>query len=79
LREGEQEAITWMSFDQEAGVDYGRVAYARRPNGDPVFEEPEIFQIGIQPTPASPGYALLQACLADLGDDTEPAPEGADS
>ncbi|MCG5215477.1 hypothetical protein [Streptosporangium sp. KLBMP 9127] len=76
LREGEQEAITWMSFDQEAGVDYGRVAYARRPSGEPIFEEPEIFQIGIRPTEASPGYTLLQAFLHE---DIESAPGEADS
>ncbi|WP_146607685.1 hypothetical protein [Spongiactinospora gelatinilytica] len=79
LREGEQEAITWMSFDRGAGVDYGRVAYARRPNGDPVFEEPEMFQIGIRPTPASPGYTLLQAFLTELGEGTEPTPKGVGS
>src|SRR5262249_45835260 len=40
LREGEQEAITWMAFDRADGVDYGRVPYARRPSGEPVFDEP---------------------------------------
>lgn len=63
LREGEQEAITWMSFDRENGVDYGRVVYARRPNGEPVFEEPEIFDVGIRPRETMPGFALLQRCL----------------
>jgi hypothetical protein len=63
LREGEQEAITWMSFDREDGVDYGRVVYARRPSGDPVFEEPEIFDVGIRPRETMPGYLLLQRCL----------------
>ncbi|GLX04600.1 hypothetical protein Misp03_15270 [Microbispora sp. NBRC 16548] len=38
-----------MSFDRGDGIDYGRVAYARRPSGEPVFEEPEIFEIGIRP------------------------------
>lgn len=65
LREGEQEAITWMSFDGNDGVDYGRVAYARRPSGEPVFEEPEVFMVGITPTEINPGYRLLQATLAD--------------
>lgn len=75
LREGEQEAITWMSFDREDGVDYGRVAYARRPNGEPVFEDPEIFDVGIRPRPEAPGYTLLQAFLHDV----EPTPGGAGS
>ena len=65
LREGEQEAITWMSFDREDGVDYGRVAYARRPNGEPVFEEPEIFDVGIRPRETMPGFLLLQRCLEE--------------
>lgn len=63
LREGEQEAITWMSLDQADGVDYGRVAYARRPNGELVFEEPEVFDVGIRPREVMPGHALLQAFL----------------
>ncbi|MFC5830630.1 hypothetical protein [Nonomuraea insulae] len=67
LREGEQEAITWTSFDQADGVDYGRVLYARRPNGDPVFEEPEIFDIGIRPRDVMPGRTLLKAFLQEDG------------
>ena len=65
LREGEQEAITWMSFDTNDGVDYGRVAYARRPSGEPVFEEPEVFMVGITPTEINPGFRLLQVILAE--------------
>ncbi|MDF5759014.1 hypothetical protein [Spongiactinospora sp. TRM90649] len=65
LREGEQEAITWMSFDREDGVDYGRVAYARRPSGEPVFEEPEIFEVGIRPRETMPGFLLLRRCLEE--------------
>ncbi|MCT9929818.1 hypothetical protein N5079_06245 [Planotetraspora sp. A-T 1434] len=65
LREGEQEAITWMSFDRDDGVDYGRVAYARRPSGEPVFEEPEIFDVGIRPKSEMPGFLLLQRCLPE--------------
>jgi len=34
LSEGEQEAITWMACDLDDGVDYGRVTYTRRPNGE---------------------------------------------
>ncbi len=37
LREGEQEAITWMACDLSEGVDYGRVIYTRRPNGGAGF------------------------------------------
>ncbi|MDF5758438.1 hypothetical protein [Spongiactinospora sp. TRM90649] len=65
LRDGEQEAITWMSFDREDGIDYGRVAYARRPSGEPVFEEPEIFEVGIRPRETMPGFLLLQRCLSE--------------
>ena len=65
LREGEQEAITWMSFDREDGVDYGRVAYVRRPNGEPVFEDPEIFDVGVRPADSMPGFTLLQRYLAE--------------
>jgi hypothetical protein len=67
LREGEQEAISWMSFGADDGVDYGRVAYARRPSGEPVFEDPEVFTVGIMPTEVVPGYRLLQALIAEDG------------
>lgn len=60
LREGEQEAITWMSCDRDDGVDYGRVPYARRPSGEPVFDDPELFTVGVQPHDAMPGVTLLQ-------------------
>lgn len=65
LRDGEQEAITWMSFDREHGVDYGRVVYVRRPSGEPVFEEPEIFEVGVRPEETMPGFVLLRRCLAE--------------
>ncbi|MEV5896685.1 hypothetical protein [Nonomuraea fuscirosea] len=58
LREGEQEAITWMSFDLNDGVDYGRVPYIRRPNGEPIFDEPEMFTIGVRPAAEMPGSKL---------------------
>ncbi|RBQ21199.1 hypothetical protein DP939_00205 [Spongiactinospora rosea] len=61
LREGEQEAITWMSCDQGDGVDYGRVPYTRRPNGEPVFGEPEMITVGVQPGEHMPGYTLLRS------------------
>lgn len=60
LREGEQEAITWMAFDRTDGVDYGRVPYARRPQGEPVFGEPEIFTVKLQPDVLMPGIVLLR-------------------
>ncbi|GAA2324039.1 hypothetical protein GCM10010149_91730 [Nonomuraea roseoviolacea subsp. roseoviolacea] len=63
LREGEAEAITWMSCDSGHGVDYGRVPYVRRPNGEPVFDEPEVFTVGVRPAESMPGYVLLQAFL----------------
>ncbi|MFI6321589.1 hypothetical protein ACIBG8_28920 [Nonomuraea sp. NPDC050556] len=75
LREGEQEAITWMTFDQVDGIDYGRVAYARRPNGEPVFEDPEVFEVDIRPRATMPGYAFLQVFLAD--DEGRPPEESA--
>jgi hypothetical protein len=65
LREGEQEAITWMSFDPGDGVDYGRVSYTRRPNGEPVFDEPEMFMVGVRPAEHMPGYTLLGAFFSE--------------
>jgi hypothetical protein len=65
LREGEQEAITWMSFDEADGVDYGRVPYTRRPSGEPVFGEPEMFTVGVQPAEHMPGFTLLRAFVSD--------------
>lgn len=65
LRPGEQEAITWMAYDEADGVDYGRVPYTRRPNGDPVFGEPEVLTVSVYPGEAMPGYLLL----CDLIDD----------
>lgn len=68
LREGEQEAVIWMSCDRDDGVDYGRVAYSRRPSGEPVFEDPEVFTVGVQPNETMPGFKMLQAYLADEQD-----------
>ncbi|GAA4234406.1 hypothetical protein FHR32_002959 [Streptosporangium album] len=67
LREDEQEAITWMSCDRDEGVDYGRVTYAR-PGGEPVFDDPEVFTVGVQPHRSMPGFKMLQAYLADQPD-----------
>ncbi|GAA1895208.1 hypothetical protein [Streptantibioticus ferralitis] len=64
LREGEQEAITWMSFDATDGVDYGLVPYVRRPNGEPIFDEPERITAAVQPD-EYPGCTLLRSLMGD--------------
>jgi hypothetical protein len=66
LLEDEQEAITWTAYDQQEGVDYGRVAYTRRPNGEPVFAEPQVLTVGVHPGETTPGYRLLRM-LEDNG------------
>ncbi len=71
LRAGEQEAITWMSADSADGVDYGLVPYVRRPDGGPVFDDPEIFTSEIRPAEGMPGQVMLQLILRD-GDDRRP-------
>ncbi len=63
LREGEQEAIVWTSFDADDGADYGVVPYTRRPNGEPVFGEPAVFTIPLQPAEHTPGWALLRRLM----------------
>lgn len=63
LRSAEQEAITWMAYDEADGVDYGRVPYARRPNGEPVFGEPEVLTVRVYPGESMPGYVLLRAVI----------------
>lgn len=63
LRPGEQEAITWMAYDEAEGVDYGRVPYVRRPDGEPVFGEPQVIAAGVYPGEDMPGYHLLQALI----------------
>lgn len=65
IRDGEQEAITWMAYDETEGVDYGRVPYARRPNGEPVFDDPQILTVDLYPGEKMPGYTLLRA-LVDM-------------
>jgi hypothetical protein len=54
-----------MAFDRTDGVDYGRVAYARRPNGEPVFEDPEVFTVPLRPGELMPGYTLLNDLMGD--------------
>ena len=66
LEPGEEEAITWASYDCADGVDYGRVLFTRRPNGEPVFAEPEMFVVGIKPADhTTPGFTLIHALLDD--------------
>ncbi|RFU37340.1 hypothetical protein DZF91_33385 [Actinomadura logoneensis] len=64
-REGEQEAIVWTAFDHDDGIDYGIVAYTRRPDGSPVYHDPEIFTAPLAGTPAAPGSVLRQTLLND--------------
>jgi hypothetical protein len=63
LRPGEEEAITWMAYDEADGIDYGRVPYTRRPNEDPIFGEPEVLTVSVYPGEAMPGYLLLRALI----------------
>ncbi|MFF4257926.1 hypothetical protein ACFY1L_42755 [Streptomyces sp. NPDC001663] len=60
LREGEREAITWMTCDLQDGVDYGLVPYTRRPSGHPVFGDLEVFTVAVRPTDWMPGRHLLR-------------------
>lgn len=68
LREGEHEVITWMSYDAGDGVDYGLVPVGRRPNGEPIFGDPEVFEVPMQTRDIMPGRKLL-ALLMSTEDD----------
>lgn len=63
LREGEREAITWTACDVNDGVDYGIVPYTRRPSGAPVFDDPEIFTVAVQPGKRAPGWIMLRTLM----------------
>jgi len=63
LRPGEEEAITWMSYDASDGVDYGRIPYTRAPSGEPVFGEPETLAAKVWPEEQMPGYRLLRSLV----------------
>ena len=65
LEPGEEEAITWMAYDEEDGVDYGRVPFARRLNGEPVFDEPQVFTVPLTPGDLMPGTTMLRYFLSD--------------
>lgn len=66
LQPGETETISWMSYDATDGVDYGRVEFARRPDGQPVFDDLEYFTSPVQPLPRHPGGALHRLLVADI-------------
>ncbi|WP_239396498.1 hypothetical protein [Frankia sp. CiP3] len=68
LQLGETETISWMSYDEGDGIGYGRVEFARRPNGDPVFEEPEYFTTPMNPLPRHSGAALHRLLAANIPD-----------
>ncbi|WP_328869611.1 hypothetical protein OHT76_05530 [Streptomyces sp. NBC_00287] len=63
LRPGEREVIAWMSYDAQDGVDYGLVPYTRRPTGEPVFADIEIFSAPVAPAGSAPGRLLLRTLL----------------
>ncbi|WP_253882947.1 hypothetical protein [Actinomadura rupiterrae] len=65
LREGEQEAIVWTAFDPSDGIDFGIVAYTRRPNGQPVYHEPEVFTAPLASTAIAPGSTLRDVLLSE--------------
>ncbi|MFC4907650.1 hypothetical protein [Actinomadura gamaensis] len=63
LRDGEQEAIVWTAFDASDGLDFGIVAYTRRPGGQPVYHDPEIFTAPLASTAIAPGSTLRAVLL----------------
>ncbi|MGW3289003.1 hypothetical protein ACWDR3_30635 [Streptomyces sp. NPDC001002] len=65
LRVGEREVIAWMSYDVHDGVDYGFVPYTRRPNGEPIFADLEVFNDLVRPREQAPGWTLLRALTKD--------------
>ncbi|WP_026416975.1 hypothetical protein [Actinomadura oligospora] len=66
LREGEQEVIMWTVGDLAEGVDYGRVSYVRRPDGTPVFDDPEVAAVTLGPADYTIGFVLLQTLTDEL-------------
>ncbi|MFJ3779805.1 hypothetical protein ACIPX0_49905 [Streptomyces sp. NPDC090075] len=65
LGEGEQELIAWMSFDVGDGVEYGYLLYARRPSGEPVFDDRTVITVPVEPYDEYPGRYLLRALTQD--------------
>ncbi|CAO5150985.1 conserved hypothetical protein [Frankia sp. AiPs1] len=60
LRDGEQECVVWTAYDATDGVDYGWAPHSRRPDGQPVFDEPSTFHLPARPGDGFPGLRLLQ-------------------
>ncbi|WP_261558202.1 hypothetical protein [Frankia tisae] len=58
LQPSETETISWMSYDATDGVDYGRLPFACRPDGQPVFDDLDYFTSPVQPLLRHPGGAL---------------------
>ncbi|MCM3883161.1 hypothetical protein [Frankia sp. R82] len=65
LRDGEQESVVWTAYDAADGVDYGWAPYSRRPDGQPVFDEPRTFDLPTLPTDGFPGVRLLHLLVAE--------------
>ncbi|ORT50895.1 hypothetical protein [Frankia sp. KB5] len=68
LLPGETETITWMSCDEDDGVDYGRVEFARRPNGEPVFDDIEYFDFPVHALNRMPGAAMHRLLTSGIPD-----------
>ncbi|MBL7491889.1 hypothetical protein I6A60_20170 [Frankia sp. AgB1.9] len=68
LQPGETETISWMSCDADDGVDYGRVQFARRPGGQPVFDEAEYFDTPMDALNRLPGSAMHRLLMAGIPD-----------
>ena len=68
LQPGEIETISWMSYDDGDGIDYGRVQFARRPGGQPVFDDAECFDTPMHPLHRLPGSAMHRLLVAGTPD-----------
>lgn len=75
LRPDEAEAITWMAFDFDDGIDYGRVLFTRRPSGEPIFADAEVIARPVRPAAGMPGYTMLQVMLGDHADPSGNEPD----
>ncbi|MBL7502009.1 hypothetical protein I6A84_02450 [Frankia sp. CNm7] len=68
LQPGETETIHWMSCDADDGIDYGRVQFARRPDGEPVFDDAEYFACPMDAGNRLPGAAMHRLLTAGIPD-----------
>ncbi len=68
MQPGEVETISWMSYDADDGIDYGRVQFARRPGGEPVFDDAEYFAEPMRPFNRLPGSAMQRLLVAGIPD-----------